>query len=288
MRKFVFCLLAALLCLTAGCSRKETAVTETIASEDPLVGSWHTVGLYYEGDIFTAAQMEAMEVLTDITIELTSNHHFNGVFRAEEKEAVNGLWAEESLDGFNHVYVMSLGAAMILNNENPDVMYFGFADNEGDLMLILNRDGTNNHQKTVVNDEEMYAIALSIVGSTDKEADCSDSEFTNEYGTATTICKHNGCYDYIAPSGNTNCCIEHSAYCLNCGCYIDEDSVYCMNCLTQSINSRKERSNSSNKVTKGCQYEYSDGSVCGSRCIDYTSLCNEHFEQLYSIYESLT
>ncbi len=34
--------------------------------------------------------------------------------------------------------------------------------------------------------------------------------FTNDYGTATTICAHSGCTNYIASSGDANCCTTHS------------------------------------------------------------------------------
>ena len=55
--------------------------------------------------------------------------------------------------------------------------------------------------------------------------------FTNKYGTPTTICAHKGCNEYIASSGDTNCCVQHSKRCLKCNCYIDEDAMYCMDCL---------------------------------------------------------
>lgn len=55
--------------------------------------------------------------------------------------------------------------------------------------------------------------------------------FTNKYGTPTTICAHAGCYNYIAPSGDTNCCTVHSNRCLQCGKYIDGDAMYCIDCL---------------------------------------------------------
>lgn len=299
MKKYIAFLLVALLCLTSGCSSKELPAVpaETIVSNDPLVGSWHTVGLYYEGDIFTVSQMETMEVLADITIELTANHHFTGVFTAQEREAVDGLWAEEYLDGFDHVYSMSLGAAMILNNRNTDIMYFGFADNNGDLMLILNRDGTNSHQKPVVNGEDVYAMALSIVASSeesenDTPADIVATEpyspFTNDYGTPTTVCAHKGCSRYIATSGDSNCCIAHSQNCLNCGCYIDEDAMYCMDCLSESMENSKSNSKSDSDKLGGCQFEDLDGSTCGAKCTDYPSLCNYHFELLNAIYENMT
>ena len=61
------------------------------------------------------------------------------------------------------------------------------------------------------------------------------SKFTNRYGTPSTICAHKGCIYKIAYSGDTNCCTTHSQRCGNCDCYIDEDAVYCMECIENAI-----------------------------------------------------
>lgn len=60
------------------------------------------------------------------------------------------------------------------------------------------------------------------------------SSFTNKYGTPSTKCHHAGCNNYIASSGDTNCCIQHSNRCLECGCYIDEDAMFCIDCLRKA------------------------------------------------------
>ncbi len=62
----------------------------------------------------------------------------------------------------------------------------------------------------------------------------SRSSFTNKFGTATTICNHSGCTNYIASSGDTNCCTKHSNRCLSCKCYIDEDAMFCISCLAKA------------------------------------------------------
>lgn len=59
--------------------------------------------------------------------------------------------------------------------------------------------------------------------------------FANKFGTSTTICAHSGCNNYIAPSGDTNCCITHSNRCLECNTYIDEDAAWCMSCLEKAL-----------------------------------------------------
>lgn len=63
----------------------------------------------------------------------------------------------------------------------------------------------------------------------------SKSSFTNKYGTPTTKCAHLGCNNYIASSGDTNCCTIHSNRCLECGKYIDEDAAYCMDCIQKAF-----------------------------------------------------
>ncbi len=94
----------------------------------------------------------------------------------------------------------------------------------------------------------------------------SKSTFTNAYGTSTTKCAHPGCNNYIAPSGDTNCCTTHSKKCLNCGKYIDEDAMYCMDCISHSVtsnssnngsnyNSGKKTSNSSSANNQNNGYD---------------------------------
>jgi len=71
----------------------------------------------------------------------------------------------------------------------------------------------------------------AVPSSVDAAAKQGSAAFTNQYGTPTTVCVHRGCSSVIASSGDTNCCEEHSNECMNCGCYIDGDAMYCMACL---------------------------------------------------------
>lgn len=120
-----------------------------------------------------------------------------------------------------------------------------------------------------------------------KSSNNSKGIFTNAYGTATTICNHSGCTNYIASSGDTNCCVKHSNKCLNCGKYIDEDAMYCMDCLSSSIKKSSNTYNSKSVSSNGCQYKYSNGSICGKKTNKYNNLCDEHFKQLNDTYNSL-
>ncbi len=68
----------------------------------------------------------------------------------------------------------------------------------------------------------------------------NDKNFSNKYGTATTKCSHSSCDKYIAPTGDTNCCITHSNKCGNCGKYIDEDALYCMDCIESTLKNKRK------------------------------------------------
>ena len=86
-------------------------------------------------------------------------------------------------------------------------------------------------------------IHMRYAGGDPPKASSGES-FTNLYGTPTTKCSHPGCNRTIADSGDTNCCTRHSATCLNCGKYIDEDAMYCMDCITSSVMRNAGRSGS--------------------------------------------
>ena len=77
----------------------------------------------------------------------------------------------------------------------------------------------------------------------------SNSSFTNKYGTRTTKCVVSGCSNYIATSGDTNCCVSHSNKCGECYCYIDGDAMFCMSCISSAIggNSNSSSNNSSHE-----------------------------------------
>ncbi len=82
---------------------------------------------------------------------------------------------------------------------------------------------------------EKIAASLQTPTDNDEKTDSDNSNasipFTNEYGTPTTKCAHTGCNNYIANSGDTNCCKEHSNRCLDCNKYIDEDAYWCVSCI---------------------------------------------------------
>lgn len=123
------------------------------------------------------------------------------------------------------------------------------------------------------------------------------SSFTNEYGTSTTKCAHSGCTNYIASSGDTNCCTTHSKKCLECGKYIDEDALYCMSCISaaatkgsSSSSSYSSSSYSSSSISSSknkCHYTDSSGKeICSDTCASGSNFCSYHTKYLTDIYNS--
>ena len=169
------------------------------------------------------------------------------------------------------------------------------------LLLILcacggqnkeNTEGTRSFQGNDEQQESDFSQSAEIEDMRDNDGQGQSEAspiFTNDYGTRTTICAHSGCTNYIASSGDTNCCTEHSNKCFNCGKYIDEDAMYCMDCLSGDTTEPDDSGayTSNNVPDGGCQYSYFDGSVCGAKTNKYDNLCDKHFEELYDIYDSL-
>ena len=124
------------------------------------------------------------------------------------------------------------------NSENLNVSMqdLGFVSYRED--AVENNLGGNSNNNEVQNSDS-------------NKKDTPSTTFTNQYGSPTTKCAHSGCSNYIASSGDTNCCTIHSRKCLDCGKYIDEDAMYCMDCLTnasqKSNNSFSGETNNSKK-----------------------------------------
>lgn len=106
-------------------------------------------------------------------------------------------------------------------------------------------------------------------------------EFTNQYGTATTKCAHSGCENYIASSGDTNCCTQHSNRCLECNKYIDEDALYCLDCIEKAANEIKTEKH----ICEECSDEgiYSMTGLSGKT--EY--YCYKHYKELEDMMEKI-
>ena len=115
----------------------------------------------------------------------------------------------------------------------------------------------------------------------------SDTPFTNKFGTRTTKCAHPGCDNYIASSGDTNCCTIHSRTCAECGKYIDEDATYCMDCLKKAAGKVAE-SKGKTCVASGCSKTANRVLIVTQPSGESESfyLCSSHYSEYKSNFNS--
>ncbi len=133
------------------------------------------------------------------------------------------------------------------------------------------------------NSEKAPSISTGKSSSSNGKKSSSTS-FTNKYGTSTTKCAHPGCNNYIASSGDTNCCTVHSNKCLECGKYIDEDATWCMDCLTKSAFSGSSSYGSS---SNGSSYGSSGSSSSSTEkypCMGKNDTCPNYTYSPYDFY----
>ena len=125
-----------------------------------------------------------------------------------------------------------------------------------------------------------YTSSTAYTSNTPQSSN-SSVKFTNKYGTPTTKCAHSGCNNYIASSGDTNCCTTHSNRCLNCNKYIDEDAMYCMDCLKAASTSSSSSSGSSyyGSSSSSSSSSFHECYVCGKSASEKVGsywYCSKH------------
>lgn len=141
---------------------------------------------------------------------------FKGIVDEKKKNNVEKPFSE-AMKSNNDVKYFAIG-----------IMLFVFA------FLFFVVDWAKEAEKNEYRKYSSFASS-SYSSSSSSYNSSSSSSFTNKYGSPSTECAHPGCTNKIASSGDTNCCTTHSRRCANCGCYIDEDAIYCMNCLKSAF-----------------------------------------------------
>ena len=143
----------------------------------------------------------------------TASYSDNNTYFADEVEITEGVLSEESEKDIGQK--LKTYSEQVLPTSIDMLDYWLGHNGLGYSLQDLNIGGKNSPDT-----------------NTSASANTNSVAFTNKYGTPTTKCAHDGCSNYIASSGDTNCCTVHSNKCLECGKYIDEDAMYCMDCLS--------------------------------------------------------
>lgn len=272
----------------------------------PYAGTWSVGAVIYNDSLVLLSDNAALKDLYDTCViifeEDCSFLYINTFFHEGTVRELKDSDSEMYVMTTSSIYTHDFKDGELTKKESTSgsVEYYIVAptDLEGEEALMFVQ--YDEEQKKALTDEIVllfvrgYESSTPTYSTTPEATPLPTVPFTNKYGTATTKCAKSGCNNYIASSGDTNCCTAHSNKCLNCGCYIDGDAMYCMSCLSGS---KSTASYSTPKPTKKpsyssssekCQYKDFYGNVCGASCTDYKNLCNKHFNELYSTYQSLT
>ena len=161
------------------------------------------------------------------------------------KEAVNKYLVHYTNSTYNGLTVdnATVGDVCIENNISADSDFFSRSIG-GTTYTFVYTDGSvkisggdyNNSGEKITAYTSIASLAGGGSGSWGTTGGTTTTgSFTNKYGTATTKCAHPGCNNYIASSGDTNCCPLHSNRCAICGKYIDEDATYCLDCIADAL-----------------------------------------------------
>ena len=128
----------------------------------------------------------------------------------------------------------------------------------------------SENENLISSDTTVEATAKPIEKITEKKSNgSSDSDntsdtFSNKYGTSLTKCAISDCENYIAKSGDTNCCTAHSNKCAECYCYIDSDAMYCMDCISEALDEDDDNGDSGSSDNSGSSSSGSFGNKYGT------------------------
>jgi uncharacterized protein with FMN-binding domain len=256
------------------------SAAESSKSSDLIVGTWVAVRMDLDEYGYSISATSDVNPLEEFKVYAGDDYTISSVGAGG---TIEGTWeyleaeTEKQNDGTFYYQLAFTGGSP----------YAVIAD--GQLLIQFNSNLSIFYKKS----SDSSSVSTSSPSTSTKSSSSSSTAFTNKYGTATTKCAHSGCNNYIASSGDTNACEKHSNKCLNCGKYIDEDAMYCMDCLTKAASKSSSSSSKSSSQSSGsaggtgkCQYKEGDTYVC-SKTATNGNFCKEHYEYLNSIYNSL-
>ena len=230
----------------------ETFVNEDLKNKSPFVGFWMANAVIYEGKMIYLSENESLADLYDTDwITISDDYTFsiqNHVFTH------NGTWSEVETDEYEHVcYLSHTNTIRYSIDDDGNIEEIKSPCNEKELAILLDYDGGSLVLGEVGKElDKIVVLYTKSNGNDNNESISSKPSFNNKYGTSTTICAYKGCNNYIASSGDTNCCEIHSNMCLKCDKYIDSDAMYCMDCLSGvTDNNSSNISGSHNSITRG-------------------------------------
>lgn len=262
---YVFVMVMLVLLLTGCASKEDKAIAQNVISDIENIG---TVSLDKAEQIYNV--QSSYNELTDTQKKLVKNAELLSTSVIElqdlilEEEIKNdptntitekdlvGIWKEEiggtHTDYFyftqnGHIYFMSsksapsqsdftsdyiIGTSYSIGGYNKDTKEkdgeFYCVANKSDISFGVKKDSSGKMVLDVKN-----SVAAGTYTMTGEKVDTTPSK-----------CLHSGCTNNAASTGDSYYCTEHSSRCLECNCYIDEDAMFCLNCIVEALREMNE------------------------------------------------
>lgn len=280
---------------------KPVSTPELEPEEKLLLGTWYSYEIVEDGeDSYVPFDLMQFTFYDDFTVETKASAQESSMFGTWEVFWINTSDIQEGAVAYKLTFddVVSGNSLLVYF---PDYEYY-----EGKLREVVVLDFSGSMIEGEVEDILVFVRAEKeekeaeneVTAQTNAKAESTPTPspkntptltpspkktpFTNAYGTATTKCAHSGCSNYIASSGDTNCCTTHSRKCLECGKYIDEDATWCMDCIEKALtSSAKSKSASGGSKASGTSGSSSEGKYW---CMGKNDTCQNKTNSAYDFY----
>ena len=259
-----------LLVLLSGCASKEDkALAQTVITQ---IDSIKSVSIENAIEIYNA--QKAYSELTETQQKLVENREtlFKKAARLEDliiekeiskdptnsitKSELVGIWRKNSADSHRgYFYFTSKGYVYYLASKDDSVCESDFSS---EYLLATSFSLGMYNRNTRAKDGEFYNIANNknadfsvkkdAEGNLTMNMDCSAASGTYtktglKVTTSPERCLHSGCTNMAASTGDSFYCENHSNKCIDCGKYIDEDALLCLNCIVEAVKELKNPAN---------------------------------------------
>lgn len=192
------------------------------------------------------------EVLNDYITELEGliieEEIKNDPTNSIKKDEMIGIWQEDDLSDVHrgYFYFTKEGYIYYIASKSKATQ----ADFTSDYILATSFSLEEYNRETKMKDGSFFCIpanrdinfAVSKVTSGEMTLDVSDSTCGGTYhktGEKIDIspkqCLHSGCGNLAVTTGDSRYCDVHSNKCGECGYYIDEDAMFCLNCIVKAL-----------------------------------------------------
>lgn len=124
-----------------------------------------------------------------------------------------------------------------LSRDNNKICEY-FKTYETELRPLMNDGGAGETSNIVLEKDGFTVVDVSsaIVESVDSARKIKTFTSSNSSSSSSTkTCAEPGCSRSAVRSGDSVYCSTHSSKCLNCGCYVDKDAMFCMDCLRDAL-----------------------------------------------------